>query len=254
MRTLDATAFNLICRDAEVRPWLGLADPTAEIDLTPQISNPDNFAFLTDQGDGGYVLLKLQAGLYAAHTLALPAARGRPMLKLMRSGFRTMFTCTDAIEIVTQIPDGNVAAKGWSDLAGFKDTYRREAFFPLMGDHVGCQFRSLSYQDWALHDKENRTLGQQFHAAIHGLGLADHPEDFAHDHMVGATIACAQNQNVIKGVGLFNRWAVAAGYQQAAVRSATPPTVDTGDALLSILNGTVEVLQVRSVRSTPLDS
>ena len=65
----------------------GLADPTAEIDLTPQISNPDNFAFLTDQGDGGYVLLKLQAGLYAAHTLALPAARGRPMLKLMRSVF-----------------------------------------------------------------------------------------------------------------------------------------------------------------------
>lgn len=242
-RTLDAAAFNVIASDPEVRPWLGYADPTAEIDLTPQVSNPDNFAFLTPMEDGGYILLKLQAGLYAAHTLALPSARGRPMLRLMREGFSTMFTATDCIEIVTQVPDGNSAAIGWSNLAGFRDVYRREACFPLMGERVGCQYRSLDFQSWALGDRDNRTLGQQFHAAIHGL-VDNHPEDPVHDAWVGATIACAQNQNTIKGVGLYNRFASAAGYHHCTVLSLTPPLVDTGDALLTILNGSVEVLSV----------
>lgn len=250
-RTLDAEAFNVIANHVEVAPWLGYEDPTEPIDLTAHVSNPANFAFLTPMRDGGYLLLKAQAGLYVAHTLALPSARGRPMLKLMRAGFRTMFTCTDAIEIVTQIPDGNDAARAWSDLAGFRDSYRREAFFPLMGERVGCQYRSLDYVSWATHDKENLTLGQQFHAAIHGL-VDNHPQDDTHDYLVGATIACAQNQNALKGVALYNRWASVAGYMQSTLIEKTPPTVDTGDAILSVLNGQVEVLSTRyELRSSP---
>lgn len=249
MRTLEATEFNAIANHPEVRPWLGFEDVTRAIDLTEQVANPNNFAFLTPQKDGGYILLKLQPGLYAAHSLAMPAARGRPMLRLMREGFLTMFTATDAVEIVTQIPDGNDGAAGWSRLAGFRQTFRREGFFPLMGERVGCQFASLTYADWAIAEKSNLILGEQFHHLLKSYGLADHIEDKAHDAFVGATIASIQRQNVVKAVALYNRFAALSGYHQAQVLSITPPVVDTGDAILGTLNGGVEVLQVKVTRS-----
>lgn len=242
-RTLDASAFNAIAAHPEVRPWLGFADPLAEIDLSPQVSNPANFAFLTKQMDGGYLLLKIQGGLYAAHTLALPSARGRPMAKLMREGFATMFRATDAIEIITQIPDGNEGARSWSELAGFRPTFRREAFFPLMGERVGCQFMSLTFADWAIGDRECRRLGAGFHEKLtEAHGHQTHADDPVHDSMVGAAIGCCMEGNAVKGIGLFNRWACVAGYAEARVLSLQPPTVDTSDAVVQIEGGRIDIL------------
>lgn len=246
IRTLDATPINAIASDPEVRPWLG-GDPAQTPDLTAEIANLNNFAFTTLMQDGAYVLMKLQAGLYEVHTLALPPARGRPMLRLMRTMLRTMFTGSDAVEIVTRIPDGNENAMAWSDLAGFRSTYRREACFPLMGQIVGCQYRSLTFQDWALKDKEGHTLGEQFRATVRPLSNVQ--PDQPYDYMMGAMIGCLQNQNAVKGVGLFNRWAAGAGFCQAELKGLTPPTVDTGDAILSCLNGSTEVLKVHDART-----
>jgi hypothetical protein len=248
-RTLDATHFIDIANHPEVRPWLGFDDPLT--DIAPQfaavVSDANNFAFMTAQKDGGYLLLKLQPGLYAAHSMAMPAARGRPMAKLMREWFATMFRATDAIEIVTQVPDKNEAARGWSVLAGFRDTFRREAFFPLMGERIGCQFMSLHWNDWAVKDRENLQLGRAFHAMIdQHRGEPSHPADPVHDAMVGATIGCCTEGNANKGIGLYNRWASVAGYHQATLLSAAPVTVDTGDAVVQIEGGKLDVLTVRS--------
>jgi len=257
IRTLDPAPFITIANHPEVRPWLGFED--VEMDIGPaiaaRVAHPDNFALLTKEHDGGYLYLKLQAGLYAVHTLAAPSARGRPMLRLMREGLAFMFSATDCVEIITQIPDGNENAKAWSQLAGFRDTFRRESFFPLMGETVGCQFRSLGYQDWALSHAPNATLGNAFHEVLHSHGLASHAEDKAHDSMVGATILAAQGNNVIKGAGLYSRWAVAAGYASINVLSVTPTVIDTGDAVVTLLNGSLEVLHVKQpARSAILDS
>jgi len=246
MRTLDAAAINAIIAHPEVRPWVGMADPLAEIDLTAQVQNINNFAFLTPQKDGAYLLVKLQAGLYAAHSMAVPEARGKPMLRLMRSGFRTLFTESDCVEVVTQLPDTNDAARAWAHLAGFRLTYRREACFPLLGEMVGVQFASLDYQTWAINDHENARIGAEFHEQIHGHGLANHPEDKVHDALVGATIAGVQKGNTVKAIGLFNRWASLAGYQQANILSLNPPLIDTGDAVLGLLNGAVDVLLTKA--------
>lgn len=243
LRTLDAAPFNAIAVHPEVRPWLGFADPLVEIDLTAQVSNPANFAFLTKQGDGGYALLKLQAGLYAAHTMALPSARGRPMMKLMREGFATMFRATDAVEIVTQVPDGNDGAKSWSELAGFRATFRREAFFPLMGERVGCQFMSLTFADWAIRDRDCLHLGKSFHVQIAAaLGHSSHPEDVAHDAMVGAAIGCCMENNAVKGIALYNRWACVAGYAEARIISLQPVVVDTTEAMVQIEGRKLDIL------------
>lgn len=243
MRTMNAEALNAIAAHPEVRPWLGFPDPLVEIDLSGAVSNPSNFAFLTKQGDGGYMLLKIQPGLYAAHTLAMPSARGKPMFKLMREGFAAMFLTTDAIEIVSQVPDGNDAAENWSALAGFRNTFRREAYFPLMGERVGCQFKSLTYGDWCVKDRDNLVQGQ----ALYERAFGGPSEDPVYAAWIGATIRGCFAGNATKAVGLYNRWAPLAGYAEATLLSVTPPVVEMADAVIGLDNGRLEVFQARSV-------
>lgn len=254
IRTLDASAFNEIIKHPDVRPLLGFADPSVEVDLTAVVGNIDNFAFLTPHGDGGYLLLKLQPGLYAAHTLALPTARGRPMIRLMREGFAAMFKASDAVEIITQIPDGNANAKALSDVAGFRDTFRRESFFPMNGELVGCQFRSLGYADWVMGDKANLAAGRELHEVLaESPGHVNHPEDSVHDHWVGATIGGCVEGNMAKAIGFYNRWASIAGYGTARILSTQPPVVDIGDAVIQLADGRIEILTRREAPSAQLE-
>lgn len=249
MRTLDARPFNLIAEHPEVRPWLGAADPTAPLDLAPLVGDVGNFAFLTEHEDGGYIYCKLQPGLYFLHTLAMPAARGRPMLKLLRSGLAAMFCATDAVEIVTMIPDGNEKARKWSDVAGFRDTFRREKCFSLMGDVVGCQHRSLSYGDWVTSDPHNVDWGQQVQSMVAMAQGSDGPlpVNRVREAWMGATTRGCIEHNVTKAVGMFNRWASQAAADPITLIGLNPPVLDTGEAVLELLSGTFEVLSARSV-------
>lgn len=227
---------------------------TEPLDLSPVVQNPANVCLLTEGLDGAYVVRKLSDGLYDAHTLALPSARGKPMLQLMRDGFAFLFLETDAIEITTLVPDGNPAADRWAEVAGFRETFRREAFFPLTGEPVGGSFRSLAYGDWVLRHAPNYTLGEAFHQAIHAADahLATHPHDPAHDAWVGATVAGVKAGMVRKAVALFNRWAVVAGYGQATILSEHPPVIDTGDAILGLKGGEIDVLAVKVANAEPV--
>lgn len=250
LRTFDPTAFNAIARHPEVLPWLGLPIGV-EPDLTGLVRDVRNYAFLTGNQDGGYILKRLDPGLYEAHTLAVPEARGYPMGKLMQDGFYVLFTATDCIEVVTSIPDGNDAAKEWSNYCGFRDTFRTEKGTPgellLMGEAVGQQHRSISYGDWVGRSKDAGHLGKLFHAKVdEARGEASHAPDKLHDRWVGATIACAIAGNLVKGIGLYNRWAAQANYGRAAIISSTPPLVDIGDAIVQLTNGALDVLELKS--------
>jgi hypothetical protein len=244
LRTLSAEKFNIIANDPEVRPWLGIpGEATAPVDLSAIVGNPDNFCFLTQEQDGGYVLIKHGPGQYVAHTLSLPPARGRPMLKTMRDGFATMFMATDAMEIVTMIPDGNAAADKWAGIAGFREMFRRELFFPLMGEMVGGSFRSLLYADWAAREKNNVVLGELVHERMHGAGVAvSHAPDRVHDAWVGATMGCAIEGNATKGVVLYNRYAAQAGYAPLKLIGTNPPLVDTGQCIIQLVSGRFDIL------------
>jgi hypothetical protein len=216
------------------------------MDLTKVVEDPSNICLLTPEGDGGYLVVRLDPGLYEAHSLALPKARGLPMLRLMREGFAYLFTATDATEVVTLVPDGNPAADQWAKLAGFRETFRREDVFPLMDRLVGASYRSLGYADWVLRHRPNRDAGEAFHELLHAASpdLATHPHDPVHDAFVGATIAGCKAGNTMKAVALFNRWAAQAGYQRATVISLYPPVIHTGDAVLGLQDGEVVVLKV----------
>lgn len=239
IRSLDPAPFNAIANDASVRPWLG---GTVDLDLTPVITNPDNICLLTDKQDGGYVLTKLAEGLYGAHTIALPSARGRPMLRLMREGFRALFTATDCFEVSTFIPDGASHASTWADLAGFRPGWRREAFFALGEQAVGGEFRNLTYADWVVRDNRNREAGQLFHAQLEAAqGHENHPDDQIHDYWVGATLACAAEGQLVKGIRQYNRYALITGYLPAAIKSVEPPIVDIGMAVVQFADGGLQI-------------
>lgn len=246
-RSLNAKPFNLIAMEPSVRPWLGYG--LEDIDLTPLVENPNNVCFLTENEDGGYILVKLRPGLYSAHTLALPSARGRAMLNCMRDGFATMFTATDAVEIVTMVPDGNEAGSRWADVAGFRETFRREAFFPLMDETVGASFRSLRYEDWVLKDPRHGKLGELFHERLDEArgeaGAHTHPDDPVHDRWVGATLSSAIEGNLPKAIEFYNRWAAQSGYEQSRIISVNPPVVDIGDGIVQLVSGRLDVLKVR---------
>jgi hypothetical protein len=250
LRTLDAEDFNRIANDPIVSPWLGYADPTAPIDLSKTVSNPANFCFMTAERDGGYILIRQAAGLFMAHSLALPDARGRRMAKLMHDGFDMMFTATDCVEVTTAVPDGNDAAASWSDRAGFKNTFRREASFKLMGEMVGVQYKSLTYQDWVPRSGTARIVGKAFHDRLDAVaGGPSHPQDLVHESWVGATMSCAVALNLQKGVDLYNRYAITAGYLPVKIIGHTPPVVDIGTAVVQLWGGAMDVLAVR--RASP---
>lgn len=246
-RSFDPAPFNRVFNDPSVRPWMGRGvDP---MDLTGAVRNPANICLLTDCGEGGYLLERAQPGLYIAHTLALPAARGKPMLKLMEEGFAYLFLETDAVEVATFVPDSNLAADRWAVIAGFRETFRRESFFPY-GDeeHLdGGSFRSLKYEEWVLRHKPNRVAGEQFHDMIHAASpsLGTHPDDPVHDAFVGATIRGVKAGNTQKAIVLFNRWAAQAMYQPATIISEHPVVIETGDAVLGMIDGEMRLLEVK---------
>lgn len=246
LRTLDPEAFNHIAAHPEVLPWLGYPAEITEPDFTRVVSNPANVCFLTSDRGGGYILEKKQPGLYYAHTLAMPEARGRAMYRLMLDGFARMFQATDCIEIVSMVPKGNDNAESWAKLAGFRDTFVRPLGAFLMGERVDAQFKSVTYGDWAQRDAECAHLGQLFHERLQASGAhQNHDEDPVHNCWVGATIAGAIQGNLIKAVGLYNRWACVAGYEEAEIISANPPLVNIGPAVIQLLNGAIDVLKVR---------
>ena len=249
-RSFDPAPFNAIANDTATRPWLGGSGP---LDLSQVVRDVRNFCFLTEGEHGAYVYAKLADGLYAAHTLASPPARGRPMLTLMRETLRFLFVATDAVEVVTTVPDPNTAASKWAEIAGFRETFRREACMDLCGQIVAASFRHLTYDAWVLSDPANRKAGERFHTflAEHGAEV-DHADDLVHDAWAGATYEAVTEGNVVKAVDLYNRWALHAGYRPVIIASLRPTLLDLGSCAIQIASGRLEIVHVPTdARSAP---
>ena len=249
IRTLSAERFNIMIGHPEVRPWVG---GTHDIDLTETVANPENFAFLTDEGWGGYIYHKLDVGLYAVHTLSLPSGRTREMLEARSASLREMFIKSDAVRIVTVVPDGNKGADLWAQRAGFRELFRRIKSFDLMGEMVDASYRALTYDEWVTKDAGNLSDGRAFHRMIHEVTPDDHGDDPVHDAWCGATIEGCAAGNAEKALTCYNRWALHAGYQPVRVLTAHPLVLDIGTALLQSDPDGLRVLYVRPfARSAP---
>lgn len=246
-RTLDPSFLNEVANHAEVRPWLG--GDGAQVDLTPLVSNPNNFAFVGDHG--GFIAHKQGDGVYEVHSLFRPEGRGEHVLEAAREAQRFMFAATDCTELRTKCPDGNAAALGLCRAGGFQSLFRRERFWPHDGQLVGASFHNLTIQRWIARDDEVVALGHWFHEKLtttkvdSGSERVIHEDDEVHDRYVGASVLMIKSGNPRKAVWSYNRWAAFAGYAPIKLLSDAPVLIDVVDAVISPKGDDMEILLCR---------
>lgn len=229
-RSFDAAYWNALANDPSIRPFVGGDQP---LDFAEAVANPANVFLQADHG--GWFFHPLLPSAYEVHTMFLPEGRGRKHLTAAAHGFRFMFTQTDCLEILTKCPDDNGPARWASSFLGFRERFHRPEAW---GAGVGVSYRAFSVDDWMARDAECLAEGRRFHAALEaaklreGSELAVHPEDPAHDRAVGAAALMVRAGNAGKGVGLYNRWAMFAGYQTIELLSDT--VIDVRDAIVEL--------------------
>lgn len=240
-RTFDPSLLNQVINHPQVRPWMAPGD--GPLDVTAVVSNPANFALVTE--GGGFILHNQGQGIYEVHSQFLPEHRTNTR-EAMRAGFDYMFTRTDCERVVTQVPDNNRAAQCLAKAARFRPMFRREQ--GLLGP---TEYMGLSIDEWAQDNRSLEADGEWFHDQLeqakkaHGSALPVHDHDPAHERAVGAAVRMVRAGNAAKGVNFYNRWARFAGYAQITLISTQPVVIDVVDA---VVGNDMEILLCRQAQ------
>lgn len=200
--------------------------------------------------EGGCMLFHCQElGLYEIHTNFLPKPyRGKYAYDAIQEMFRWMFTRTDCTELLTRVPRVNKAADAMTRRCHFSPLFSREKIWPTADGPVGMDFWSLNYEEWVKWAPTLVESGRYFHDRLDleyerlGNSAHEHPEEEAHDRIVGAAFETILGGQPKKAVDIYNRYARFAGYGQIAL---TPPVIDIGEARLLINKPEFRVIECR---------
>lgn len=246
-RTMDADFLNGVANHPDVRPTLG---GTGDIDFSGLLLNSQNFAFQFDHG--GFVVVKLEHGVYECHSMFLPEGRGQDVSEAMQESLRYMFTATDCLEIVTKCPDDNRAAFGAARSMGFTKSFRLEKGWPLPdGALGGMDCMRLTLEKWVAKDDLVEPAGNWFHERLEeltaeiGKPVPKHYDEPAHNRAVGASVLMFQAGNAVKAAAAYNLWARFAGFPVIKILSLNPVVIDMDQVVVAIADGDMEVLQCR---------
>lgn len=244
MRTFEATLLNEIANDPRVRP--NLLAPEGPIDLTGQIGNPANVTIVNRSG--GFIAIQMTPMLYECHTIFTPEKESfADVLTLAHEAQTYMFTHTQATELITRVADGNRGADIAARKARFKEIGRQKNLAP----GVDAAILRVGIDDWALSSTESKVEGWSFHNLIAeakaAAGKADsvHEDDDRHDKFVGAALLMAKSGQTMKAFMFYNRAAFIYGYEPIRMVNDSPAILDTGDAVITIVKGDVEVMLVK---------
>ncbi len=221
----DATRINEILNHAKVRPWIADAE-LGVIDFTQAINHPNVFVVLGEHG--GFVVTRLLPGVFEVHTHVLPEGRGEWTDGFIQAGIRWLFSHTEAYEIVTRVPERHLPAKATTLRSGMTYEFTPDHDYVFRGKPGPVHVYSIRIQDWAARAPELEETGRWLHHrfAEEGtrLGLlgggdgpakergwtwdALHADMPSHNRYVGATYHLALGGQALKGVNLYNRWAL----------------------------------------------
>lgn len=227
----DAAAFNRIANDPSVLPWVSTGGP---VDVTDVLADPDNIGFLGK--DCAFIAHNLEPAVYEVHSMGLPHVRGEVIYSSACEAIRCMFMATPAIELLTRVPEGNVAATALALKVGFVPDFDREHAW---GDK-SVRYYALRYPDWIKRQNWLCASGEWFHDLL-GDGQT-HEHDPAHDLRVGACVEMVKAGQSVKGVLLYNRWARFAGYAPVDIISHDPLVIDIVSHIVKFENGEVEAI------------
>lgn len=244
-RHFTAERLNVIVNHPSIYPWVKGAH-TELLDLTNVAKNPNNVCLVGEYGC--VIFFKHQLGIYEYHTSVLPEGRGKYMLDGAKFAFRWMFTSTDAFEIMTKCPDGNIASKAGARAVGCTQIFRTRPTWPINNSLVSVDIWSLVIQNWVKTCPEIAEIGAIFHDKLQDkytkLGKIEpiHEEDMVHNQYVGATVEMLLSGQINKAISFYNRFAVMASYQPIKLISYNPLVIDIFEAKLLIENGDFSVI------------
>lgn len=252
-RQVDAVRVNAVVNHEAVRPWVMLPGQ-GHIDLSAFVADPRNVVLMNEAGTVGVAFHHHEPGIYEAHTVALPEARGATVLAAVRSMIAYMFTATDCMELLTRCPVHNRPAEALAKAVGGTLDFERPAAWPTDKGPVAVRHYALRYPEWVKTADLLPVIGEWFHDCLEAenarLGIPDelHDDDPAHDRHVGTAVAMILAGQPAKGVILYNRWARLAGYGLASIANASPLIIDIGTHLLRVHETGFEALRPGSVQ------
>jgi len=249
-RHFTAERINEIVNHPSIYPTI-CGFHTEPLDVTAVAANPNHVCLV---GEHGCVLfIKHQAGVYEFHTSVLPEGRGEWMVAGSREAFSYMFTQTDAFELMTKCPHGNLPAKVGAKVVGCSPRFTTRALWPHDGGLVPIDVFSIMIQEWVKNADRLVESGKSFHLSLDleytrlGKAIETHDDDDVHDRYVGATIEMIRGGQVAKAINFYNRWACMSNYKQIKIASTNPIIIDIDEAKLRITNNNFEVMTCQQV-------
>lgn len=247
-RHFTADSLNVVANDPSVYPWV-CGGFKGYLDLTPLVRNRNNFLLMGEHG--GMLFIQHQPGLYEIHTQVLPAGRGAWTVEMANEALHWMFTRTDAIELVSRVPKGNLGARALVKKMHGEFEFKRDKGWVINETPVSADVYSWSIQNWMRWAPNLVERGHWFHKRLEkeykklNRRLPNHPDDEVHDRYVGAALDMLFAGNPHKGVVFYNRWAKMAGYAEIKIVTDNPLVLDIVDALLMFQGDDFWVMSIR---------
>lgn len=243
-RTFTAERINEIVNHPSVFPHVkGLH--VDGLDLKNITGNPKNICLLGEHGC--VIFVKHQPGVYEFHTCVFPEGRGPWMIEGSREAFRYMFTRTDAFELMTKCPDGNVAAKAGARAVGCLFRFSTRPIWPVDDTIVAVDVHSIIIQEW-VKTADVLESGQWFHEMLEaqykqkGADIQIHENDPVHDRYVGATVEMMRYGQIMKAIYFYNRWAAMSDYRKISLVSTNPVIIDIFESKVLVEETTFKVV------------
>lgn len=235
-RELDATRINQVVNHPEVYKWVHGAHE-GPLDISPLVYDRRNVLLMGEHG--GVLYTQHQPGLYEGHSQVLPEGRGDWALDMARESIAYMFGHTDAIELFTRVPKGNLGARALTRAIHGSFQFRREGGWVIDGQPVFTDLYSLTVQDWTKTAEGLTEKGEWFHNRIdeefaaRGVKAPDHVDsNTVHNRYVGAAVEMIMGGQPHKAAVLYNRWAAMAGYSGIQIVTEKPLVLDVGDGVM----------------------
>lgn len=154
-RDTDGSEINRIFNHPTVR-WAILNDDQ-QVDLSNLVRDRRVYALIGDPPLGGYLAWQILDGCYELHTAVLPEGRGEWTKEFSEAAIRYMFVGSNAIELMTRIPQGALGSLTLARMFGFTPRWSCPEC-EYRGKKVPYIVHSLTMFDWFPADETARSV------------------------------------------------------------------------------------------------
>jgi hypothetical protein len=221
----NADHLNSIVNHPDVYKWVK-GPYEGPLDFAPVMENEDVIVLMGQHG--GVVYHRIQRGLFEGHSSFTPEGRGEWAVACVHATLRWMFSRTEALEVLTRCPQGNVPAKALTRAIGGKYAFTNPTGWVMDGKPVPAEVWNLTIQDWLKTAPDLVDRGRWFHARLkeelarHGAVDLVPPTDDTHCRYIGAAIDMLIGGQPKKAEAFYNRFAIFGGHQPIDIIPTAP--------------------------------